>query len=100
MHDAIKKLRVLSERCGIGMDELGLRWVVHRSILRDGDAVILGARQVEHLERNVAQIQKGALSEDVVWELQTLSEKTREESKSTVEYFQSKENLKEVMVRQ
>lgn len=97
LHEAITELRALSERTGIGMDELSLRWVVYHSALREGDAIIAGASRVEQLERNMMQIRKGPLDEGMVGELEALSGKTKEASRSIVEYFQNKENFRELM---
>lgn len=99
LHEAIKALRALSEGRAIGMDELSLRWLVFHSALREGDAIIAGASRVEQLERNLAQIRKGPLDEGVVGELEALSRKTKEASRSIVEFFQNKENFKELMGR-
>ena len=79
MHEAIKRLKGLAEKTGIGMDELSLRWVVYHSILNDEDGVILGASKVHQVERNTAQIAKGTLDETVVKELDGLWEDVKDD---------------------
>ena len=90
MHEAIKELRSLSEKVGMGMDELSLRWIVHHSKLGDGDAIIAGASKVEQLERNMAQIRKGPLDDAVVKDLMVLSDETMEASQSIVDFSEDK----------
>ena len=84
MHEAIKRLKEIAEKTGVGMDELILRWVVHHSILSDEDGVILGASKVHQLERNVAQIEKGPLDETVAKELDELWEGVKDDGMSIV----------------
>lgn len=97
LHEAIKQLRALSEKTGIGMDELSMRWVVHNSQLQAGDAIILGASKVQQLEKNVAQIRKGPLQDDIVKDLEALSVKTFEASESIVRFFQDRDQIKKVL---
>lgn len=86
MHDAVTKLKGISEKSGVGMDELSLRWLVYHSILSDEDGIILGASKVHQIERNAAQIKKGPLEEGVVRELERLWEGVKEDGIVMVEH--------------
>lgn len=86
MHEAIKRLRRISEKTGLGMDELSLRWVVYHSILNNDDCVILGASKVQQIGKNMAQIKKGELEEDVAKELSDLWEGVKGDAMDIVEY--------------
>lgn len=72
MHEAVRRFKAIAAEVGLGMDELALRWVVYHSILKEDDAVILGASRIEQVERNVAQIQKGPLEQPVAERLNAL----------------------------
>ena len=61
------------------MDELSLRWVMYHSALKENDGIILGASKVTQIERNVAQMAKGPLNDDVVTELNALWEMAKED---------------------
>lgn len=65
MHDAITKLKAVSEKTGLGMDELSLRWLKYHSALGDEDAMIIGASKLAQIEKNIAQLNKGSLEADV-----------------------------------
>ena len=43
-----------------------MRWLYHHSALETEDGLILGATKVAQLEKNVADIEKGPLPEEVV----------------------------------
>jgi aflatoxin B1 aldehyde reductase len=53
---------------GSQMPEVALRWLEHHSELKReyDDAIIIGASSIEHLETNLADLEKGPLPEDVV----------------------------------
>lgn len=86
MHEAIKHLKDIGQRSGVGMDELGLRWLVYHSVLSDNDAVILGASKVHQIKRNTAQIQKGPLDGAVVKELDGLWDAVKADGMYMVEH--------------
>lgn len=97
MHEAIRRLRVLSQKVDVDMGELSLRWLVHHSALNGPDGVILGGSKASHFERSTAQIGMGPLDDAVVAELRALSEATKEASKSIVGIGESKETLQAAM---
>lgn len=96
LHEAIKRYGALSERVGIGMDELSLRWIVHHSALGEGDGVIMGYGKIESLAKNMEMIRKGPLDDAVVRELEAWSGSAREASLSIVTFSYSVEGIKQV----
>ncbi|KAL9011348.1 MAG: hypothetical protein Q9173_003799 [Seirophora scorigena] len=66
LHAAIRELHAFLQPRGMTMVEAALRWVFHHSSLGPQDAVILGATKRVQIERNVSQIQKGPLAEEIV----------------------------------
>ena len=86
MHEAVKRLRDISEKSGVGMDELSLRWLVYHSILSDEDAIILGASKVHQIGKNTAQIKKGPLDDAVVKDLEGLWDIVKDDAMRIVEH--------------
>ncbi|KAL8656069.1 MAG: hypothetical protein Q9210_000507 [Variospora velana] len=66
MHAAIRKLHAFLQPREITLAEAALRWVFYHSALGPYDAVIIGATKREQVERNVSQMGKGPLSEEIV----------------------------------
>lgn len=79
LHEAVRKLKEISKRTKIGMDELSLRWLAHHSALRAGDGIILGASKLAHVETSTAQLAKGPLDKAIVDELDDLWEGVKED---------------------
>lgn len=88
MHEAIKKLKGISERAGLGMDELSLRWLAHHSILKEKeqDGIILGCSKVTQLSNNVSQIKRGALDDAIAKELSDLWASVKDDGMHIIEY--------------
>jgi aflatoxin B1 aldehyde reductase len=65
---ALEELRAVAGGFGLSEAECALRWLVHHSKLEGGrgDAVIVGASSVHHLEGNLLDLEKGELPEEVV----------------------------------
>ncbi|KAJ7740243.1 NADP-dependent oxidoreductase domain-containing protein [Mycena maculata] len=65
---ALELLRKAIAPHGITESEAALRWLAHHSALKKefGDAVVLGASKVKHLEDNLTALDKGPLPADVV----------------------------------
>jgi aflatoxin B1 aldehyde reductase len=59
--------------------ERALRWLAHHSLLDrvKGDAVLMGASSVAHLESNLVDLEKGALPDEVVGALDRGWERVR-----------------------
>ncbi|KAM0716431.1 hypothetical protein Q7P37_007876 [Cladosporium fusiforme] len=66
--DALENLRAVARKFGLSEAECAFRWLMHHSCLEGekGDAVIAGASSVEHLERNLEDLEKDALLPDDV----------------------------------
>ncbi len=80
---------LLTEKCreaDINLSEAAFRWLAHHSCLDEsqGDAIIIGASKINHLEENLASGGKGALPEPVAEAFGAAWEKTRPDSP---EYF-------------
>ena len=86
MHEAVDRLKTISQSSGIGMDELSLRWLVYHSALTDQDAIILGASKAYQITRNAAQITRGPLSDMVVKQLDELWDLVRDDAMMMVEH--------------
>lgn len=64
MHGAMRHLRTACDEATptpLSTQEAALRWLMHHSALRDGDAIILGATKIPQLVANVADAKKGPL---------------------------------------
>lgn len=86
MHEAIKHLRAISEKTGLGMDELSIRWLAYHSALQDQDGIILGASKVGQITKNVEQIKKGPLDDKVAKELSDLWESVKQDGMRIIDY--------------
>lgn len=66
--EALDIVEAAAKEAGLTMGECALRWMSHHSQMsRDkGDAVIIGASSVKHLEENLVDLEKGPLPESVV----------------------------------
>ena len=58
-----KRLYALVRELGMGLPELGLRFVISHP---DISTVLMGARSVEEVEQNVAAVEEGALAQEVL----------------------------------
>ena len=65
---ALDLLRPVAKKHGLTEAECALRWMNHHSLLKrgHGDAIIIGASSVKHMEANMVDLEKGPLPEDVV----------------------------------
>ena len=62
---ALSAIQAVCEKHGLTMAEVALRWISHHSQLKRelGDAVIIGASKIEHIEQNLIDLEKGPLRE-------------------------------------
>lgn len=76
--EALDKVRKASSDSGLTMGEIALRWMQHHSKLdtkQHGDAIIIGASSINHIDQNLTDFEKGPLPKEVVdavngaWEL-------------------------------
>jgi len=65
---ALDHLRPVAEAHGLALAEVALRWMTHHSLLRKdhGDAILIGASSVRHIEQNLLDFEKGPLPDDMV----------------------------------
>lgn len=66
---ALKIIEEAGEKRGLTMVEVALRWIVHHSALKikDGnDGILIGISSGEQLTRNLNDVEKGPLPEEVV----------------------------------
>ncbi|KAJ7642379.1 Aldo/keto reductase [Mycena polygramma] len=77
--EALAKIRPVVEAHGLTMAEVALRWISHHSLLhRDhGDAVLIGASSLAHIEQNLVDLEKGPLPDEVVAALDAAWEHVR-----------------------
>ncbi|KZS98927.1 Aldo/keto reductase [Sistotremastrum niveocremeum HHB9708] len=65
---ALEIMEEVSKKHGLTMAEVALRWISHHSLLKReyGDAILIGASSVKHIEQNLVDLEKGPLPEEVV----------------------------------
>lgn len=56
----------VAEKHGLTVAQVALRWLEHHSLMREGDAIIVGASSVRHTESNLKDLEGGELPEEVV----------------------------------
>lgn len=71
-HEAIRKLKKVCDEAGLTLTEVCMRWLMHHSILQDGDGIIFGAKTLEQLESNVVETRKGPLEGEVLMAVEGL----------------------------
>ncbi|KAI0728802.1 Aldo/keto reductase [Fomitopsis betulina] len=66
--NALASIQTVAEKHQLTMAEIALRWVSHHSLLKreHGDAVIIGASSLKHIEQNLVDLEKGPLPDEVV----------------------------------
>jgi len=65
---AIESIKPVAQAHNLTLTEIALRWIVHHSQLKKehGDAVIIGASSVAHIEQNLIDFEKGPLHEEIL----------------------------------
>ncbi|KAJ5153308.1 uncharacterized protein N7482_009786 [Penicillium canariense] len=66
--DALDTIRSTATKHGLTDAEIALRWLKHHLKLDQnlGDAIIVGASRVSHLESNLLDLEKGSLPDDTI----------------------------------
>ena len=66
--DAVELIKAAAAAHGISSIEATYRWLAYHSMLRGdrGDAILVGASKLHHLEQNMATVKVGPLPQDVV----------------------------------
>ncbi|KAM5536571.1 hypothetical protein V8D89_009666 [Ganoderma adspersum] len=83
---ALAKIEEVSKKHNLTLAEVALRWISHHSLMKReyGDAVLIGASSVKHIEENLIDLEKGLLPEEV---LKVLDEAWLEVSPYATDYF-------------
>jgi len=65
---ALEKIEEAAKKHDLTLAEVALRWVSHHSLLKreHGDAILIGASSLKHIEQNLVDLEKGPLPEEVV----------------------------------
>ncbi|KAI0334260.1 Aldo/keto reductase [Cubamyces sp. BRFM 1775] len=65
---ALAQIEAVAEKHNLTMAEIALRWISHHSLMKReyGDAVLIGASSVKHIEQNLIDLEKGPLPEEVL----------------------------------
>ncbi|KAL6308763.1 Aldo/keto reductase [Sparassis latifolia] len=65
---AVAAIEATAQAHGLTMAEIALRWISHHSLMKReyGDAVLIGASSLNHIEQNMIDLEKGPLPEDVI----------------------------------
>lgn len=63
---AMQRFVKACEKKGITSTEASLRWIMHHSVLGEGDGIILGASRVDQLKGNIEMCGKGPLDEELL----------------------------------
>ncbi|KAF9476588.1 Aldo/keto reductase [Pholiota conissans] len=65
---ALASIKEVAEKHNLTMPEIALRWISHHSLLKreHGDAVLIGASSLKHIEQNLLDLEKGPLPDEVV----------------------------------
>ena len=83
IHAAMIKFINHCKKAGISSTEASLRWLMHHSVLREGDALILGATRVDQLTKSVDFCKKGPLDEDILNAMEELWDAAKEGTAAT-----------------
>ena len=59
------KIEEVAKKHNLTLAEIALRWISHHSLLKreHGDAILIGASSVKHIEENLVDLEKGPLRE-------------------------------------
>ncbi|KAI0641001.1 Aldo/keto reductase [Trametes meyenii] len=65
---ALDAIEATARKYGLTLTEIALRWISHHSLLKRerGDAVLIGASNVAHVEQNLIDLEKGPLPKEVL----------------------------------
>ncbi|PPQ66846.1 hypothetical protein CVT26_009625 [Gymnopilus dilepis] len=66
--NALSAIQKVAEKHGLTLNEIALRWISHHSMLKReyGDAILIGASNLKHIEENLNDLEKGPLPDEVV----------------------------------
>jgi len=77
--EALAAIRPVVAAHGLTMAEVALRWISHHSLMRreHGDAVLIGASSLAHIEQNLVDLEKGPLPDEVLEALDAAWERVK-----------------------
>ncbi|THG98238.1 hypothetical protein EW026_g3918 [Hermanssonia centrifuga] len=83
---ALASIEAVTSKHNLTLAEVALRWISHHSLLKReyGDAVIIGASSLNHIEQNLVDLEKGPLPDDIV---ETLDEAWSSVKAHSTKYF-------------
>ncbi|KAI0371015.1 Aldo/keto reductase [Pilatotrama ljubarskyi] len=83
---ALAQIEEVAKKHNLTLAEVALRWISHHSLMKReyGDAVLIGASSVKHIEENLNDLEKGPLPEEV---LKVLDDAWLSVSPYATEYF-------------
>jgi len=80
VHAAVRKFCKVCDDKGMSSTEASLRWIMHHSVLGEGDGIILGASRIDQLKGNVELCKKGPLDEELVKAVEELGEAVKDDT--------------------
>ena len=78
LFDAAQKVHDAAEKAGISGHAVALRWMLHHSALKGGDAMIIGASSLQQLQSNLETCKAGPLPAEIVKVVEDVWEPARE----------------------
>ncbi|KAI0744106.1 Aldo/keto reductase [Daedaleopsis nitida] len=83
---ALAKIEAVAQKHELTLAEIALRWISHHSLMKreHGDAVLIGASSLKHIEQNLIDLEKGPLPDEV---LKVLDEAWLDVSALAAPYF-------------
>lgn len=93
--DAVALLKAAAEQHGITIVEATYRWLAYHSMLRGdrGDAIIIGASKLGHLQQNMAAVKAGPLPDDLVTAFDAAWEISRPDAPEYFTLFKGKNSV-------
>jgi aflatoxin B1 aldehyde reductase len=80
VHAAMRKFCKICAEKRMSSTEASLRWIMHHSVLGEGDGIILGASRVDQLRGNVQFCRKGPLDEELVKAVEEMWETVKDDT--------------------
>ncbi|KAK9465585.1 NADP-dependent oxidoreductase domain-containing protein [Lipomyces arxii] len=71
---AVEHLETVASNHNISTNAIAIRWLRHHSLLRDGDAVLIGYSNITQLAQNLEFAGQGPLDEEILHEIEVMWE--------------------------
>lgn len=90
--DAVDVIKAAAKKHGITSTEATYRWLAYHSMLNGGrgDAILIGASKLDHLQQNMEAVKAGPLPEDVVEAFEQAWQLTKGDSPAYFTLYQGK----------